>query len=52
MLPTAQRSWPSWTTCIVGHAWVDVTPYRVAGLGMLVDAGWRGVGQPAVSYAT
>ena len=29
---------------IVGHAWVDVTPYRVAGLGMLVDAGWRGLG--------
>jgi len=21
-----------------------VTPYRVAGLGMLVDAGWRGLG--------
>ena len=29
---------------IAGHAWVDVTPYRVAGLGMLVDAGWRGLG--------
>lgn len=29
---------------VVGHARVDVTPYNVAGLGMMVDAGWRGRG--------
>ena len=29
---------------IVGHAGVDLAPYRVAGLGMMVDAGWRGRG--------
>ncbi len=31
---------------IVGHARVDMTPYNVAGLGMMVDARWRrrGVG--------
>jgi RimJ/RimL family protein N-acetyltransferase len=29
---------------IVGHARVDLAPYRVAGLGMMVDAGWRGRG--------
>jgi RimJ/RimL family protein N-acetyltransferase len=29
---------------IVGHARVDVTPYNVAGLGMMVAAGWRGRG--------
>ncbi len=29
---------------VVGHARVDVTPYKVAGLGMMVDARWRGVG--------
>ena len=29
---------------VVGHARVDMTPYRVAGLGMMVDARWRGRG--------
>lgn len=29
---------------IVGHARVDLTPYNVAGLGMMVDARWRGRG--------
>ena len=29
---------------VVGHAGVDLTPYNVAGLGMMVDAGWRGRG--------
>ncbi|MGI8810281.1 MAG: GNAT family N-acetyltransferase [Acidimicrobiales bacterium] len=29
---------------VVGHARVDLTPYKVAGLGMMVDARWRGVG--------
>ena len=29
---------------VVGHALVDVTPYNVAGLGMMVDARWRGKG--------
>ncbi len=29
---------------IVGHARVDVAPYNVAGLGMMVDARWRGRG--------
>jgi RimJ/RimL family protein N-acetyltransferase len=29
---------------IVGHARVDVTSYNVAGLGMMVEAGWRGRG--------
>jgi putative acetyltransferase len=29
---------------VVGHASVDVTPYNVAGLGMMVDARWRGQG--------
>ena len=29
---------------VVGHARVDLTPYRVAGLGMMVDARWRGRG--------
>jgi RimJ/RimL family protein N-acetyltransferase len=29
---------------IVGHARVDLAPYRVAGLGMMVDAAWRGRG--------
>ena len=29
---------------IVGHVVVDVTPYNVAGLGMMVDAEWRGRG--------
>ena len=29
---------------IVGHAAVDLTPYNVAGLGMMVDADWRGRG--------
>jgi RimJ/RimL family protein N-acetyltransferase len=29
---------------VVGHARVDVTPYNVAGLGMMVDARWRGQG--------
>ena len=29
---------------IVGHARVDLAPYNVAGLGMMVDARWRGVG--------
>jgi RimJ/RimL family protein N-acetyltransferase len=29
---------------VVGHARVDVTSYNVAGLGMMVDAGWRGRG--------
>ena len=29
---------------VVGHARVDLTPYRVGGLGMMVDARWRGCG--------
>ena len=29
---------------IVGHARVDLAPYNVAGLGMMVDAEWRGRG--------
>lgn len=29
---------------VVGHAGVDVTPYNVAGLGMMVEARWRGHG--------
>jgi RimJ/RimL family protein N-acetyltransferase len=29
---------------IVGHARVDLAPYNVAGLGMMVDARWRGRG--------
>ena len=29
---------------VVGHARVDLTPYKVAGLGMMVDARWRGRG--------
>jgi RimJ/RimL family protein N-acetyltransferase len=29
---------------VVAHARVDVTPYKVAGLGMMVDARWRGLG--------
>jgi len=29
---------------IGGHARVDLAPYNVAGLGMRVDARWRGVG--------
>ncbi len=29
---------------VVGHARVDVTPYKVAGLGMMVDSRWRGLG--------
>ena len=29
---------------IVGHARVDLAPYKVAGLGMMVDARWRGRG--------
>ena len=29
---------------VVGHARVDMAPYRVAGLGMMVDARWRGRG--------
>ncbi len=29
---------------LVGHAHVDMTPYNVAGLGMMVDARWRGLG--------
>ncbi len=29
---------------IVGHARVDLAPYNVAGLGMMVDAHWRGRG--------
>ena len=29
---------------VVGHARVDLVPYKVAGLGMLVDARWRGRG--------
>jgi putative acetyltransferase len=29
---------------IIGHARVDVAPYNVAGLGMMVDARWRGRG--------
>lgn len=28
----------------VGHVAVDMTPYNVAGLGMMVDADWRGRG--------
>ena len=28
----------------VGHTRVDMTPYNVAGLGMMVDASWRGRG--------
>ena len=30
--------------CVIGHARVDVTPYNVAGLGMMVDARRRGQG--------
>ena len=29
---------------VIGHARLDVTPYNVAGLGMMVDARWRGRG--------
>jgi RimJ/RimL family protein N-acetyltransferase len=29
---------------LVGHAHVDLTPYNVAGLGMMVADGWRGRG--------
>ena len=29
---------------VVGHARVDVTPYNVAGLGMMVSEAWRGKG--------
>jgi len=29
---------------LVGHAHVDLTPYNVAGLGMMVAEGWRGLG--------
>ncbi len=29
---------------LVGHARVDLAPYRVAGLGMMVAADWRGRG--------
>jgi RimJ/RimL family protein N-acetyltransferase len=29
---------------LVGHAHVDLTPYNVAGLGMMVDEEWRGLG--------
>ena len=29
---------------LVGHARVELTPYKVAGLGMMVDARWRGRG--------
>ena len=29
---------------IVGHARIDLAPYKVAGLGMMVDARWRGRG--------
>ena len=29
---------------VVGQARLDVAPYRVAGLGMMVDARWRGRG--------
>ena len=29
---------------VVGHARVDMAPYGVAGLGMMVDARWRGRG--------
>lgn len=29
---------------VVGHTRVDMTPYNVAGLGMMVDTRWRGRG--------
>jgi RimJ/RimL family protein N-acetyltransferase len=29
---------------VVGHVQVNLEPYRVAGLGMMVAAGWRGRG--------
>ena len=29
---------------LVGHVYVELTPYKVAGLGMMVDARWRGLG--------
>ena len=29
---------------LVGHARVDIAPYGVAGLGMMVDSRWRGLG--------
>ena len=29
---------------LVGHAHVDLAPYKVAGLGMMVAEGWRGRG--------
>ena len=39
---------------VVGHTRVDMTPYNVAGLGMMVDAAWRGrgVGGALVRAAT
>jgi putative acetyltransferase len=38
---------------VVGQAAIDVTPYGVASLGMLVDGGWRrrGVGEALVRAA-
>ena len=29
---------------LVGHAHIELMPYKVAGLGMMVDARWRGLG--------
>jgi len=29
---------------VIGHAGIDMTPYRVASFGMIVDAEWRGRG--------
>ncbi|HEX3621586.1 MAG TPA: GNAT family N-acetyltransferase [Acidimicrobiales bacterium] len=29
---------------VIGHAGVHLEPFKVAGLGMMVDAGWRGRG--------
>jgi len=29
---------------VIGHVNVHMEPYKVAGLGMMVDAGWRGQG--------
>ena len=29
---------------VVGHIWVAIAPYGVADIGMLIIAGWRGLG--------
>lgn len=43
---------------IVGHIWIDVASYGVADIGMLIVAGWRGLGlgtmllEAAIGWAT